>query len=148
MAFTGQDEHTVAVDVHSVDELVSTKLGFDPRIGATPLDWLSLTGQAALEMTAGAVFEDSDDELTSLRQALAWYPDDVWRYVVACDWHRIDQESSLSWDVPLTAATSWVANHRCPPGRHHDAPRVRAEPPLGAVLEVARHDVPQLGLAH
>jgi len=63
-AFTGQDEHTVAVDVHRVDELVSTKLGLDPRIGATPLDWLSLTGQAALEMTAGAVFEDSDDELT------------------------------------------------------------------------------------
>ncbi len=46
-------------------------------------------------MTAGAVFEDSDDELTSLRQALAWYPDDVWRYVVACDWHRIDQELPL-----------------------------------------------------
>ena len=92
LAFTGQDKHTVAVDVHRVDELVSTKLGFDPRIGATPLDWLSLTGQAALEMTAGAVFEDSDDELTSLRQALAWYPDDVWRHVVAWDWQRIDQE--------------------------------------------------------
>lgn len=79
----------------SVDELVSTKLGFDPRVGAKPLDWLFLTGQAALEMTAGAVFEDSDDELTSLRQALAWYPDDVWRYVVACAWQRIDQELPL-----------------------------------------------------
>ena len=94
-AFTGQDEHTLAVDVLSVDELVSTKLGFDPRTSATPLDWMSLTGQAALEMTAGAVFEDSDDELTSLRQALVWYPDDVWRYVVACDWQRIDQELPL-----------------------------------------------------
>lgn len=91
-AFTGQDERALAVDVLSLGELISTKIGFDPRIEHTPLDWLSLTGQAALEMTAGAVFEDSDDELTSLRRALAWYPDDVWRYVVACDWKRIDQE--------------------------------------------------------
>ncbi|MFZ1579127.1 MAG: DUF4037 domain-containing protein, partial [Nostocoides sp.] len=60
-----------------------------------PLEWLSLTGQAALEVTAGAVFEDTADELTSLRDALAWYPDDVWRYVVACDWQRIDQELPL-----------------------------------------------------
>ncbi|HET7385403.1 MAG TPA: DUF4037 domain-containing protein [Nocardioidaceae bacterium] len=95
LAFTGQEEHTLAVDVLSVDEFVSTKLGFDPRVGAKPLDWLSLTGQVALEMTAGAVFEDSADELSSLRQALAWYPDDVWRYVVACDWQRIDQELPL-----------------------------------------------------
>lgn len=88
-AFTGQDEHRLAVDVLSVDELVSTKFGFDPRGGATPLEWLSLTGQAALEVTAGAVFEDPADEPTSLRDALAWYPDDVWRYVVACDWRSI-----------------------------------------------------------
>lgn len=94
-AFTGQVEDRLAVDVLSVDELVSTHLGFDPRLGATPLDWLSLTGQAALEVTAGAVFEDSDNELTSLREALAWYPDDVWRYVVASGWHRIDQELPL-----------------------------------------------------
>lgn len=94
-AFTGRDERAVAVDVLSIDELVSTRLGFDPRTGATPVDWLSLSGQAALEVTAGAVFEDSADELTSLRQALAWYPDDLWRYVVACDWQRIDQELPL-----------------------------------------------------
>ncbi|MGL5826578.1 MAG: DUF4037 domain-containing protein [Nocardioides sp.] len=46
-------------------------------------------------MTAGAVFEDPDGELASLRQALAWYPDDLWRYVVASDWQRIDQELPL-----------------------------------------------------
>lgn len=94
-AFTGQHEETLALDVLSVDEVVATRLGFDPRTQPTPLDWLSLTGQAALEVTAGAVFEDSGGELTSLRQALQWYPDDVWRYVVACDWQRIDQELPL-----------------------------------------------------
>ena len=94
-AFSGQDEQRLAIDVQSVDELVSMHLGFDPRLDATPLDWLSLTGQAALEVTAGAVFEDSYGELTSLRQALGWYPDDVWRYVVACGWQRIDQEFPL-----------------------------------------------------
>lgn len=95
-AFTGQDDKRLAVDVLSVVEFISTQLGFDPRLDTTtPLDWLSLTGQAALEVTAGAVFEDSNDELSSLRQALAWYPDDVWRYVVACAWQRIDHELPL-----------------------------------------------------
>lgn len=59
-AFSGQDERALAVDVLSLGELISTKIGFDPRIEHMPLDWLSLTGQAVLEMTAGAVFEDSD----------------------------------------------------------------------------------------
>jgi hypothetical protein len=53
------------------------------------------TGQAALEVVSGAVFEDQTDELTGLRDALAWYPDDMWRYVVACDWQRLDQELPL-----------------------------------------------------
>ena len=38
--FTGQDKHNLGVDVLSVDELVWTELGFDPRNGAAPLDWL------------------------------------------------------------------------------------------------------------
>jgi hypothetical protein len=59
------------------------------------VDWLSLTGQAVLEVVAGAVFEDQTGELTGLRDALTWYPDDIWRYVVACDWQRLDQELPL-----------------------------------------------------
>lgn len=93
-AFTGEEQPRLALDVPSVDDLVAT-LGFDPRRGGSATDWLSLTGQAVLEVVAGEVFEDSAGELTSLREALRWYPDDVWRHIIACDWQRLDQELPL-----------------------------------------------------
>lgn len=94
-AFTGQLQPRLALDVLTVDSFAQALLGFDPRKPAGVSDWLSVTGQAALEITAGEVFEDTDGSLTCLRDALAWYPDDLWRYVVVCDWQRIDQELPL-----------------------------------------------------
>ena len=94
IAFTGQPAPTLAVDVLTMADLHS-RLGFDPCADPTTSDWLSLTGQAVLEITAGEVFEDPAGELTALRQSLAWYPDDIWRYLVACDWQRIDHELPL-----------------------------------------------------
>ena len=49
----------------------------------------------ALEVVGGEVFEDTGGALTALRAAMDWYPDDLWRYLVACDWRRIDQELPL-----------------------------------------------------
>lgn len=95
IAFSGNSEPTLGVDVLCVNDLCRTRLGFDPRSRASVHDWLSLTGQVALELTAGEVFEDTDGDLTDLRASLAWYPEDLWRYVVATDWRRIDQELPL-----------------------------------------------------
>jgi hypothetical protein len=67
-------------------------LGFDPRDGATLLDWLATPTQRLAEFTTGRVFHDDPGELTRARHALAWYPDDVWRHVLACQWQRVDQE--------------------------------------------------------
>ncbi|CAI9413735.1 DUF4037 domain-containing protein [Nocardioides sp. T2.26MG-1] len=92
---SGDAAQRLRIDVMSVDAFVEKQLGFDPRGGGSVVDWLSLSGQAALEVTAGAVFEDQTGELTRLREALTWYPDDIWRYVVACDWQRLDQELPL-----------------------------------------------------
>jgi hypothetical protein len=56
------------------------------------LDWLTLTGQGALELTAGPVFHDTTGTLAALRSALAWYPPEVERYVLAAGWSRIGSE--------------------------------------------------------
>jgi hypothetical protein len=77
--------------VYSPDELVRKFLGFNPCLEATPFDWLSVTGQAVLEVTGGPLFVDTLGEPTRIREQLTWYPDDVWRYLVACDWARIDE---------------------------------------------------------
>jgi hypothetical protein len=94
-AFTSQTAQRHHVEVTSVSDFLNTHLGFDPRGNASARDWLSLSGQAALEVVAGPIFTETSDELVSARRALEWYPDDVWRYVLACDWIRIEQELPL-----------------------------------------------------
>jgi Domain of unknown function (DUF4037) len=71
------------------------RLGFDPRDGVTLLDWLCTPWQRLAEVTGGGLFHDDIGELTAVRERLAWYPDDVWRYVLACQWHRIGREESF-----------------------------------------------------
>lgn len=94
-AFTGETAARHHVDVATVAGFTVSTLGFDPRGEITPADWLSITGQAVLEVTAGPVFFDGSGELLRARDALSWYPDDIWRYVLACDWARLSQEMPL-----------------------------------------------------
>jgi hypothetical protein len=58
-------------------------------------DWLTFPSQALREVTAGAVHHDGIGELTELRTCLAWYPHDIWLYLLACGWQRIGQEEHL-----------------------------------------------------
>jgi hypothetical protein len=53
--------------------------------------WLSTPMQSLLEITAGHVFADDDGDLSRLRTALAFYPDHIWRYQLACLWMRVGQ---------------------------------------------------------
>ena len=55
-------------------------------------DWLATPQQSLLEVTRGAVYRDDKAALARVRDALAWYPDDVWFGLLACQWRRIDQE--------------------------------------------------------
>jgi hypothetical protein len=67
-------------------------LGFDARNGLKTWDWLTTPQQLLLEVTGGAVFHDGLGELEPLRRGLEWYPHDVWLWLLACQWRRIDQE--------------------------------------------------------
>jgi hypothetical protein len=72
------------------------QLGVDPTANDLQnKDWLTIPQQLLLSVTAGAVFHDPPGTLTAVRQRLAWYPDDVWRYVLACQWRRIEQEEAF-----------------------------------------------------
>jgi hypothetical protein len=61
----------------------------------TPADWLTTPTQRLATLVAGEVFRDEDGSLTARRQALSWYPDDVWRYVLAAAWLRVSQEEAF-----------------------------------------------------
>jgi uncharacterized protein DUF4037 len=90
----GWDDVPVAhhVEVAPLGEWLEEHLGVDPRGGLSTRDWLAIPQQLLLEATAGAVFHDGLGELGPVRETLAWYPHDVWLWLLACRWRRIDQE--------------------------------------------------------
>lgn len=88
------DEPKHQVQVVELRSWMRGSLGFDPA-AVTTQDWLATPTQRLAEFTAGRVFHDDPGELTAARRALAWYPDDVWRYVLACQWRRIAQEEAF-----------------------------------------------------
>jgi hypothetical protein len=80
------------VVVTTLDAWTRERLGFDPLVEIPLERWLATPQQLLLEATAGPVLNDARGELTRMREALAWYPDDVWRWLVASQWRRMDQE--------------------------------------------------------
>jgi hypothetical protein len=80
------------IEVTSLGPWLELHLGFDPRDEITTRDWLTTPQQLILEVTAGAVFHDDAGELSRVRDALGWYPHDVWLWLMASQWQRIGQE--------------------------------------------------------
>jgi hypothetical protein len=80
------------VVVAGLADWLTGHVGFDPLGGASTFDWLATPTQTLAEITGGAVFHDGLGQLHEVRRALAWYPDDMWRYALACQWRRIAQE--------------------------------------------------------
>jgi hypothetical protein len=89
----GEARHQVQVS--DLDGWLTGQLGFDPRPGVTVQDWLATPSQRFAEITGGAVFHDGPGELSRVRARLAWYPRDVWLYVLSCQWARIAQEEGF-----------------------------------------------------
>lgn len=83
------------VDIVDTGEWFAATIGFDPLHAIESEAWLGTPTQLFASVTAGAVFEDGPGDLTRARAALRWYPDDAWRYVLACQWHRLAQHEHL-----------------------------------------------------
>jgi hypothetical protein len=58
-------------------------------------DWLAAPQQLLLQLTAGEVFRDDFGDLTRRRQTYAWYPEDLWRWLMASQWHLIGNTEPL-----------------------------------------------------
>lgn len=82
------------VTVATLGDWLRGQLGFDATQGIGLEDWLVTPQQQLLGVVAGRVYAD-DGRLEAVRQALAWYPDEVWRWLLACQWSRIAQEEAF-----------------------------------------------------
>ena len=67
-------------------------LGFSPLDDIQEVSWLTTPPQLLRTIASGQVFYDGLDELLPTQRALAWYPQAVWLYLLACQWRRIAQE--------------------------------------------------------
>jgi hypothetical protein len=78
--------------LHRVRPYFIGHLGSDPLGELKPVDWLVMSEQHLRMLSAGRVFHDGLGELNRARAALAYYPHDVWLYLLAAQWARIGQE--------------------------------------------------------
>ena len=86
---------THQVEIATVAGFAASRLGIDPTAELSAADWLILTGQSVLEVTAGPVFVDRTAGLPQVRATLSWYPPDIERYVLAAGWQRLSQEMPM-----------------------------------------------------
>lgn len=84
--------------VHAVDvtAFFREQLGADPGQEISISTWLTVPTQVLRELTGGSVFHDGLGVLHRYRRALQWYPDEVWRYVLACQWMRLSAEEPFA----------------------------------------------------
>jgi hypothetical protein len=58
-------------------------------------EWLVMPEQQLRAFTSGAVFRDDSGDLARARAMLRWYPHDVWLYLLAAAWLRVEQEEAF-----------------------------------------------------
>ena len=80
--------------VHVLDlgAFFTEHLGADPAHPVSTSTWLTVPTQVLRELTGGRTFHDGLRRLVPYRQQLRWFPEDVWRHVLASQWMRLSQE--------------------------------------------------------
>lgn len=82
------------VEIHTTRCFILSQLNFDISHTIEPADWLTFPTQRLRTITAGAVFRD-EAGFQAVRDKFAYYPRDVWLYLLAANWARIGQEEHL-----------------------------------------------------
>lgn len=82
------------IEVYTLRGYVREYLDVDIEAEIAPADWLSFAQQRLRTLTGGAVYHD-EVGLALMRSRFAYYPRDVWLYMLASGWARIGQEEHL-----------------------------------------------------
>ncbi len=67
-------------------------LGFNPLDKISEIEWLTTPETEFRTIQSGEIFHDGLSVLQEIKDKVKWYPDDIWYYIMACQWMRIDQE--------------------------------------------------------
>ncbi len=80
------------VYVTTLHGFVRRYLGIDLDRELSVVDWLTIPEQKLRTLVAGAVYHDGLNVLEPMRRKLAYYPHDLWLYLLSSQWQRIGQE--------------------------------------------------------
>jgi hypothetical protein len=83
------------VEVSTLAQWLVDTIGCDATTEMSEIDWLLAPQQHLLGVVRGAVYRDDIGALTDVRARLQWYPDDVARWILACQWQRVAQEEAF-----------------------------------------------------
>ena len=82
------------IELTTVRDFFQSYLGFDITREIEPADWLTFPDQKLRTIASGAVYHDGIG-LEAVCARFAYYPQDVWLYLLAAGWNRIAQEEHL-----------------------------------------------------
>jgi hypothetical protein len=82
------------VQIDTIDRYWRAYLGVGAYQALSPMVWLTFQEQSLLCLTAGKVYYDGLG-LEDVRQRFAYYPRDVWIYLLAATWQLISQEEAF-----------------------------------------------------
>lgn len=99
-----KDTHPIChmVKFNTVEHFFASSLGVDLHEQLTPAIWLTIPRQHLRLIRSGRIYHDGLGTLESTRTRFNWYPEDLWRYLLANQWNRIDQ------DMPFIGRTGSV----------------------------------------
>lgn len=80
------------VHVTTLHAFIRRYLGIDLDRELSVVDWLTIPEQKLRTLVAGAVYHDGLNVLEPMRRKLAYYPHDLWLYLLSAQWQRIGQE--------------------------------------------------------
>ena len=83
-----------SVRISTLKQFFMTYLGTDPFRETSHVEWLTFSEQSLLSITQAVVYHD-DLGLGELQDKFRYYPRDVWLYLLASQWRRLDQMEPL-----------------------------------------------------
>jgi hypothetical protein len=110
------------INVLTVDESLKARIG-DKMLPLGDIDWLEVSEQHLLELTAGVVYKDDFGELTRVRDLLNYYPDNVLRFLLMKEWQAIGGD--------------WVPIGRIGPRRDEIGLRIRVTKLVQRLMRIA-----------
>ncbi|MDF1520347.1 MAG: DUF4037 domain-containing protein [Brevefilum sp.] len=80
------------IEITTPDKWCSNYLGVDIDHPISVKTWLTIPQQRLATLQAGGIYHDDLGIITEYRHKMRWYPHDIWLYLLANQWQRIDQD--------------------------------------------------------